>query len=81
MAYINLDIIGVKGGDTKNLPNKGFVRVGIDYSDNYISVDAFQGSGDNYERRETSKITISNGYPEKTFHFNSFDELLEQLSK
>lgn len=60
MSKLDLKIQGVRGGDPQWLENKGRCLSFIDNasSANYISVDAFEGWGEDYKRREECLITI-----------------------
>lgn len=60
-SRISCKTIGVKGGSPKYKENMRLVCTFIDGSDDYISIDGFQGNGDSYKRREKSLITIHIG--------------------
>ncbi len=79
---IFLQAEGKRGDGFKSLGEKGFVQVDLDsniYNTKYIKVDDYQGCGDNYKKRENTKIVISNR--EEKFVFESFEELIDQLRK
>lgn len=79
---MRVEIEGVRGKGVRDLGEKGFVRSCIDvsYSTNKcIEVNAYEGWGESYKKRETPAIRICNNGEE--FNFNSFDELIEQLRK
>lgn len=59
MSKLSLSTIGVKGCTTKRTENIGKVAVDIDNSQDYISIDAFEGQGQTYKRRELSEVEIS----------------------
>jgi hypothetical protein len=64
-ANIDLKVTGVRGGSPSYNENKGQVTVFVEsgYSrQQFISVDAFEGSGNDYKRREETKITIQDKY-------------------
>ena len=58
-AKVNLKVRGVRGGSPTWNPDKGEVITFIDGERNYISVDAFEGRGTQYKRREKSAIEIN----------------------
>jgi glyoxylate carboligase len=81
-ARINTKITGVRGGHPVWSENKGCVTIFIDhsYQNSYpslISVDAFQGYGKDYKRRETCKIQIQ--HEGKMLFHGSIEELTEIL--
>lgn len=64
-ANIDLKVIGVRGGSPSYNENKGQVTTFIDSgygNPEFICVDAFDGSGTDYKRREETKITIQDKY-------------------
>jgi len=64
-ANIDLKVTGVRGGSPSYNENKGQVTTFIDSGyarPEFISVDAFEGSGSDYKRREETKITIQDRY-------------------
>jgi hypothetical protein len=64
-ANIDLKITGVRGGSPSYNENKGQVTVFIEsgYSrQQFICIDAFEGSGKDYKRRDQTKITIHDKY-------------------
>lgn len=81
-AKIDLKIQGIRGGNPSWNPNKGRCVMQIDHNSNithpnYISADAFTGSGETYQRREVCEIEINqNG---KALFRGTFDELCETL--
>ena len=80
-SRLSLETISVEGNDVVFEGNKGLVKIDIDSalpSSNYISVDAFQGSGENYCRRERCEIVIRAKGIE--VFLGTFDELVEKLS-
>lgn len=56
-SSLDLKVTGVRGGNASWIEDKGSVVVFVDGSD-YISVDAFQGRGNEYKRREECEIQI-----------------------
>lgn len=78
-AHIDIYIQGVKGKEFTPFLNKGRCQIYIGGVPNKIEVDAFQGQGDSYKRREDSLITISNGSYE--FFSGTFEELRQVLEK
>lgn len=81
-SRLSLETISVEGNDIVFEGNKGLVKIDIDsalLSSNYISVDAFQGSGNDYRRRERCEIVVkSKG---EDIFIGSFEELVERLSR
>lgn len=64
-ANIDLKVTGVRGGSPSYNENKGQVITFIDSGfarSEFICVDAFEGSGTDYKRREEIKITIQDRY-------------------
>lgn len=82
-AKINLKVTGVRGGSPSYQENKGQIVSFVGGSENnshedYISVDAFEGFGDSYKRRENCEIEVSIGG--KTWK-GTPNELIEKLTK
>jgi len=76
-AKIDLSVIGIQGKNKTWNPNKGQIITFIDSSNNFICVDAFEGSGNSYKRRENSYIEVCH---EGEFIFKgTFKELIEKL--
>ena len=68
---------GVKGKGLKTLGIKG--RAVLSMDNNIITVDNYQGYGNNYEQRETPCIKFEkNG---KVIEFDSFNELWKKINK
>lgn len=64
-ANIDLKVQGVRGGSPSYNENKGQVTVFIESGfsrQQFISVDAFEGIGNDYKRRDETKITIHDKY-------------------
>jgi hypothetical protein len=64
-ANINLKVIGVRGGSPSYNENKGQVTTFVESGNNrqqFISVDAFEGNGSSYKRRDDAHITIHDMY-------------------
>lgn len=78
-AEVNLKVRGVKGGSPSWNPNKGEVITFVDGQKDYISVDAYKGQGEEYKRRDKSKIEIS--ISGKIYSFDDIEELKKQLNK
>ena len=79
---ILLQAEGKRGNGLRMIGEKGFVRIDLDsniYVNRYICVDDYQGRGDNYKKRENSKIVICNG--NEKFEFENFETLIDQLRK
>ena len=62
-AMINTKVTGVRGGSPVWSENKGQVSIFIDHSyqksyNSFICVDAFEGYGTNYKKREKCNIEI-----------------------
>lgn len=61
-ADIDLKIWGIRGGNPTCQDNRAKIVVFINddtvMTDNFIAVDAFQGQGDSYVRREKTLITV-----------------------
>ena len=79
----NLDITyqGVKGGKLIMLKNKSACMIDIDCSNmqtNYILIDAFQGQGKQYKRREKCNIRIIR--ETETIFDGDFSELCKLLT-
>ena len=79
-SKLSLKTQNSKGGTPLWKPDLGYASLFIDGSESKnIIVDAFEGSGYSYKRREQTKIQI--GGAGKYFTFNSFDELINHLEK
>lgn len=59
-SKIDIKVTGKRGNAPKWEEDKGAVTLFIDNtnSSNYINVDAFEGFGNNYKRRDKSLISI-----------------------
>jgi len=79
MANLDVSIIGTKGGKPNNKYNIGYVRANIDDGKMDIAVDAFEGQGKSYKRREKALITIYN--VNDIVFKGTAKELIEQLKK
>lgn len=76
-ANLNLKIWGIRGNAAQYTQNKGKVVAFIDNTNAYISVDAFDGMGQTYQRRDNCEIEI---YDNHEFVFKgTFKELIERL--
>ena len=53
---LNIKFQGVKGGNIQYLENKG--KASIFFDSNSITVDAFEGKGDTYKKRDELLIKI-----------------------
>lgn len=60
-SFLSVQTEGVRGGKLSVESNKASVTTIIDHYAGKIIVDAFQGSGENYKRRERSLIRIKIG--------------------
>lgn len=49
---------GIKGGNPQYKENLGLVTTFIGHSEDFISVDNFEGQGDSYKKREMTEIKI-----------------------
>lgn len=81
MANIDLKVTGVRGGSPSYNENKGKVTTFIDSGFNteqFISVDAFEGFGKDYKRRNETKITIQDKYGR--VWEGTFSELADKLN-
>lgn len=59
---ISVKIQGVRGGNPTYEENKGYVCTIIDGKENgSITIDAFEGKGPSYTRREIPLITVFHG--------------------
>jgi hypothetical protein len=77
---INLKMQGVKGGDPQWQANKGYIATHIEGKENgSISIDAFEGQGETYKRREIPLITIFHGG--KLVYEDNFSRFIEKLQK
>jgi hypothetical protein len=64
-ANIDLKVTGISGGSPTYNENKGQVTAFIDSGyarSQFISIDAFEGTGESYKKREEVKITIQDKY-------------------
>lgn len=77
-ATINVTIEGVKGGASKTHYNKGKVTIDVDDPLCTISVDAFEGSGNNFKRRDKCLIHIRRGDED---YWMDFKVLCDVLAK
>ena len=73
---LTLKTRGIKGGSFAKMLNKGQIIAFIDSFANYISVDAYKGQGDSYEKREECEIEISK---DGKIWKGTFEELFEKL--
>lgn len=81
-SRLSLETMSVQGNEIVLEGNKGLVKVDIDFSlpsTNYISVDAFQGYGESYCRRERCAIRIMSKGQE--IFVGTFEELVEKVSR
>lgn len=76
-ANVNVKIQGIKGGNPSYSENKGYVSTHID-NIGYITVDAFNGQGDLYKRRNNSLITINIDGIEWSGTINELKELINR---
>lgn len=79
---LRLLVEGVKGTGLKDNGEKGEVVVEINSSymnEKSITINAFDGQGETYKKREEPKIVIRN--VNKTYEFESFEDLIKQLEK
>lgn len=80
-SKLDISICGVRGKSLEVHDNKGQVIIRTDQSfadlNSYISVDAFQGQGDTYKRREECNIEICQC--EKVLFSGTFDELCKAI--
>lgn len=77
MEDLIVEYEGVKGKGLKTLGIKG--RVVLTTGSNSITVDNFQGFGNNYQQRETPCIKFEKDGEE--IYFTSFNELWEKINK
>ena len=77
MEKLSLKIQGVKGGNPTWKEDTGYIAAFIGGNTNYILIDAFQGTGVNYKRRDQNIIRIFTG--EKEFEFKNFDAFAKTL--
>jgi hypothetical protein len=83
MARINLKVQGVKGNNSfKPYESKGAIFVKLE-DDNrketgIIIIDAFEGYGETYQRRDNNKIIIQSESGVTVFE-GCFEELLNKL--
>ena len=79
MKNISAKIQNKKGNEPQYKENLGFVTTFIRHSEDYIIVDDFQGSGENYKQRELTEIRVyQNG--KLIFEGDKYD-FFEQLKK
>ena len=69
---------GVKGGSFTKIENKGQIVSFVDSYHNHISIDAYKGQGDSYEKREECQIEISK---DGKIWKGTFEELFSKISK
>jgi len=80
-ATIDLKVTGVRGGQPQITFNRGRVVVFTD-SDTYIAIDAFDGQGDSYKRREIALVQVVVPDDGKTtYSFNGIERLAKILKK
>ena len=78
MENLHLETQGVKGGNTKNHKNIGYIW--SKFSNCIISIDNFQGRGDYFKQRKEPLIYICEiGINNKTIFEGTFKELKEKL--
>lgn len=81
-ARLNLKTMSEKGDGVVLHGEVGFVKASIDCAvtgTSFISVDAFQGAGENYRRRDNCEVRIISNN-EEVFS-GTFDELVEKVSR
>lgn len=78
MSKLNVSIQGIRGGNFRATNNIGCVIAKIEDwpEDKTITIDAFEGSGSSYKRRENHIIVIKH---EGVEWKGTFDELLNKL--
>ena len=81
-ACLAVMVQGTQGRTFKNLKQQGQISLAIDYNgtdDRQLWVDAFQGTGTDYKRRDKSLINIYNykGIPVFSGTFDEMCELIE----
>ena len=72
-ANLKTTVQGIKGGDFSPLKEKGCIISYVDKQANLITLDSFQGTGLDYEKREETLITIRRDG--KNYFNGTFDEL------
>lgn len=78
MSKLSYRVQGVRGGRPQWVENVALLRAFVDSHDNTIGVDAFCGFGNDYRRRDDSKITIQKDG--RCWFSGTFDELIAILS-
>lgn len=79
MKNLYLETQGVKGGNTKNHKNIGYIWA--QFENNVISIDNFEGRGDSFKQRKEPNIYISErGVNNKTIFEGTFNELKHDLT-
>lgn len=58
MPKLSTKIQGVKGGNPQWKDKNGYVTTFLGHSEDFISVDAYDGSGSSYKERETLLIEV-----------------------
>lgn len=80
-SRLNLETMSKEGDGVVLHGEVGLVKASIDCAvtgTSFISVDAFQGAGENYRRRENCEVIIrSRG---KDVFVGTFEELVEKVS-
>ncbi len=76
-SKIDMKVTGIRGGSPSWNDNKGQVTLFVDKDYQTITVDAFQGRGETYQRRNKALIEITNG--DEILTFNSFEDLFNTL--
>ena len=77
MATLNIKTQGKKGGNPQYKEDIGYASLFL-HSQDYISVDMFEGYGENYKKREQEEIIIVI-FGEEIFR-GTRQELFEKLS-
>ena len=77
MTNIFVRLTSKRGGRPIEHPDKGNAEIVIDEFDNFIHIDAFEGYGNSYKRRENSIIEIVHGGSQ--VFYGTMDELKEKL--
>ena len=81
-SRLNLKTMSEKGDGVILHGEVGFVKASIDCAvtgTSFISVDAFQGAGENYRRRENCEVVIRSR--SKDVFVGTFEELVEKVSR
>lgn len=78
-AEIMLNTQGIRGGNLTGYKKKGAIAIDIDRLGNSIELDAYQGQGPTYQKREDTLINIKslNGFEWS----GTFNQLIEKLQK